>query len=229
VSHPLRGQLYELNIPSAEATHVVVLTEDVWNAQMSDSVVVPVYRWPDASPSLLLVALDEDLRGNCTRVQSMGHEFIGNWVGSCPDEPWVRIRVGVRKFLDVDRRIAKTPPPPLRVLRSDWWPHQNRIHFATNTAIGPSDKLYAIISDNDWNSLPEALTAAAVRLTSKTKRQRLRWEVPLGSSFVVTGDIYSVPVVAFEQKPPRTGYPTALTDDESAAIAVKQRSTLSLS
>ena len=174
-SHPICGDLYELDLPGAEATHVVVLSEDLWNAQMGDSVVVPVYHRPDANGSLLLVAVDDELRANCTRVQSMAHEFIGGRSGPCPAEPWVRIRIGVRMFIDIDRRIAKTPPPPQSVARRDWWPRQNRVHFAANPALAYGDKLYAIVSDDDWNSLPDARTVAAVRLTSKTKRQRLRW------------------------------------------------------
>jgi mRNA-degrading endonuclease toxin of MazEF toxin-antitoxin module len=207
---------------------VVVLTEDIWNAQMGDAVVVPLYNWPDASLSSLLVEVDDSLRANCTRVQSMAREFIGDWTGECPDDPWNRLRIGVRLFLDIDRRIAMTPPHRLRTRRSDWWPRQNNIHFATNTAIAASDKLYGIVSDNDWNSLPESKTVAAVRLTSKTKPQRLRWEVPVGGGYVVTGDIYSVAVSDFEQKPPRAGYPSRLSDDESAAIATKQQTVLSL-
>ena len=86
------------------------------------------------------------------------------------------------------------------------------------------------MSDEDWNSAPGANHFAAVRLTSKTKPQRLRWEVPVGDgSFVVTGDIYSVPLADFEQTPPPEKYPAQLTDEESAAIAENQKSTLTLS
>jgi mRNA-degrading endonuclease toxin of MazEF toxin-antitoxin module len=228
LSHPLCREIYELVIPGAQATHVVVLTEDIWNAQMTDSVVVPLYQEPDAKASIFRVEVDDELRADCTRVQSMAHEFIGQWTATCSDESWDRMLIGVRKFLDIDRRIAKTAPPRIRVRRSDWWPRQNNIHFATNTAIKTSDKLYAVVSDNDWNSLPESLTVAAVRLTSKTKKQRLRWEVPVSGGFVVTGDIYSVAVSDFEQKTPRQPYPTKLSDDESAAIAERQESALSL-
>jgi len=47
--------------------------------------------------------------------------------------------------------------------------------------------------------------------------------------FVVTGDIYSVALVDFEQKPPTKKYPVRLTDDQSCEIAKKQRTTLTLS
>ena len=53
--------------------------------------------------------------------------------------------------------------------------------------------------------------------------------MPVGGGFVVAGDLYSVAVADFEQRPPRSGYPDSLGDDESAAVAVRQRATLSLS
>ena len=230
MSHPLCGFIYELQIPDAQASYVLVLTEDLWNAQMGDSVVVPLYELPDATASLFLVDIGTKLKANCTRVQSMSHEFIANVVGRCPNEPWVRVRIGVRRFLDIDRRIAKTDPKPPVSPRPDWWPRQNDIHFATNAQINATDKLYAVISDNDWNSLAGTPNVAAVRLTSKTKPQRLRWEVPVGDGgFVVTGDIYSVALSDFEQKRPPKTYPSQITDDESAEIALKHKSALTLS
>ena len=228
MSHPLCGSIYELNLPGALATHAVVLAEDIWNAQMGDSVVVPIYTWPAVKPSLFLVKINDQLRANCTRVQSMSHEFIGQVLGACPSEPWVRLRIGARRFLDIDRRISKTPAKLPVTPRADWWPRQNVVHFAINTAISAHDKLYGVISDNDWNSLPETPNVAAVRLTSKTKRQRARSEVPVSGGFVVTGDIYSVAVADFEQNSPPSKYPSQLSDDESSAIAIKQKSVLSL-
>lgn len=77
--------------------------------------------------------------------------------------------------------------------------------------------------------IPSAPNVAAVRLTSKTKPHRSRWEVPVSGGYVVVGDIYSLAMSDIEQKPPRAKYPARLTNDESAAIAVKQKSSLSLS
>ena len=229
MSHPLCGFIYELRIPGARATHVLVLTEDIWNAQMGDSVVVPLYDLPDATSSVVLVEVGSKLRANCTRVQSMTRQFIGSAVARCPDDPWLRVRIGVRMFLDIDRRIAKTPAdPPVRP-RADWWPRQNDVHFARNAAIGPNDKLYGVISDDDWNSRVGTPSVAAVRLTSNTKATRLRWEVPVAGGFVVTGDIYSVALRDFERGPPPSKYPSRLTDDESAAVAKKQKAVLTLS
>jgi mRNA-degrading endonuclease toxin of MazEF toxin-antitoxin module len=229
LSHPLSGLVYELQIPGAQATHALVLSEDSWNAEMSDSVVVPLYPLPDTTPSLLLVEVGRILKAHCTRIQSMSHDFLGNPIARCPDDAWKRIRIGVRRFLDIDRRIAKAAVQPPLISRVDWWPRQNDIHFARNAAIGGKDKLYGVISDDDWNSLAGTVHVAAVRLTSKTKPARLRWEVPVSGGFVVTGDIYSVALTVVEQNPPPRKYPSRLTVDESAQIAAKQKAALTLS
>lgn len=230
MSHPLCSFIYELQVPVAvEASYALVLTEDDWNASMTDSVVVPIYRLPEAKPSLILVALEGELHANCTRVQSMPHEFLGSAVGVCEGEPWVRTRMGVRRFLDIDRRFDKRPAAAPAAPRTDWWPRQNDIHFANNSSIGPDDKLYGVVSDDDWNSLLETTYVAAVRLTSKAKAQRLRWEVPVTGGWVVTGDIYSVSYTRFEHKSPPGKYPSQLSDEESSQIAAKQRVALSLS
>lgn len=104
---------------------------------------------------------------------------------------------------------------------------RNDIRLARNPAIGANDKLYGVIGDDDWNSLAGAPNVAAVRLTSKTKANRLRSEVPVTGGFVVTGDIYSVARSDFEQKAPPSN-PARLTDDESAEVAKKQKAALTL-
>lgn len=228
MSSPRSGAIYSLDLPNATATYVIVLTEDAWNDELADSVIVPLYASVNQNPSLFLVTIAPDLVANCTRVQSMPHEFIGEFVGYCEEERWTRARIGVRRFLDLDRRIAKTPAPPAKTSRADWWPRQNDIHFAANPSIGPDDKLYGVISDNDWNSQPHAHYAACVRLTSKSKTKRLRWEVPVTGGWVVTGDIYSISYERFDQKAPPKKYPGALSDDESSEIAVRQKVALSL-
>jgi len=227
LSHPWSGWLYESAIPRAQASHLLVLTEDDWNAQMSDSVVVPLYG-EAVTPSKVAVPVDDGLTALCTRVQSVPHDFIGRAVRRCREEPWVRVRIGVRAYLDIDRRISKAPTLTPVAAREDWWPRQRAIRFAENPHIGPHDKLYAVISDDDWNSAPAARYAAAVRLTSRTKDRRLRWEVPVAGSWVVTGDLYSISYARFQQAPPRGDYPKQMTVDESAEVATRQRATLSL-
>lgn len=222
MSHPRSARIYESAIPGARASHLLVLTEDDWNAQMQDSVIAPLYR-ATLAPSKVVVPVGEDLVALCTRVQSVPHDFVGNAVGRCPPDAWVRVRVGVRVYLDIDRRSKRAPAPDPVTEREHWWPRQRAIHFAENPHIGPRDKLYAVISDDDWNSAHATRYAAAVRLTSRTKERRLRWEVAVAGSWIVTGDLYSIAHARFEQTPPRGDYPRRMTPEESAAVADRQK------
>ena len=194
---------------------------------MADSVVVPVYA-AELNGSKVVVEVAQDHFALCTRVQSVPHDFFGRAVSRCGEDAWVRVRLGVRAYLDIDRRVGDqtiaTPAAP----RSDWWPRQHAVHFARNASIGPEDKLYAVVSDNDWNSAPTTQYVGAVRLTSHTKVARARWEVAVAGSWTVVGDLYSISHQRFEQGAPRGDYPTQISPKESADIARKQKITLSL-
>lgn len=196
---------------------------------MNDSVVVPIYSLPDTVPSL---SSSSRSIAKCVRTapafQSMPHEFLGKSTAVCSGDPWVRTRIGTRRFLDIDRRVEKKPSLPPTAPRSDWTPVQNEVHFGSDPSIGSDDKLYALISDDDWNSLPATTHAAAVRLTSKTKRQRLRWELPVTGGCVVTGDIYSISDTRLKQRPPPPKYPSHLSEEESSLIAARQKTVLTL-
>lgn len=194
---------------------------------MRDSVIVPVYDLEVAESNLAVLIADGGA-AFCTRVQSMPHKFIGRPLGACPPEAWDKVQAGVRSFLSIEPRRTKTAPVTPKASRSDWWPRQNDIHFASDKSIGPDDKLYAIIADDDWNALPETRYTAAVRLTSRTKPQRGRWEIPVAGSWVVTGDLYSISYPRFERAAPRGAYPKQVSLRESAQIAGRQRTTLSL-
>jgi hypothetical protein len=206
----------------------LVISEDDWNDAMGDSVAVPVYHYEDAHESRFLVAVAESLWADCTKVLSVDHRLIGHPVQRCTQPPWVKARLGVREFLDIDRRIAIGPKPSPHADREEWCPRQHDIHFVSNPRISAQDKLYAVISDDGWNSAPGVKRAACVRLTSHTKPQRVRWEVPVARSWVVAGDIYQLAYHRFEQSAPRGNYPKRMTDAESAALADKQKVTLSL-
>jgi hypothetical protein len=225
---PLYGWRYQAAVPGAAAAELLVLTEDPWNQAMRDSVVVPIYRIPDPNPSVVEVLIADDLVAICTRVQNVPHEFFGASLGRCEMEPLTRVRIGVRRFLDIDARERQAPSPTPPTSRMEWWPRQSAIHFATNPRIGPDDKLYAIVADDGWNSRESTSYTAAVRLTSHTKPFRVRWEVPAAGSFVVSGDLYSLSYHRFERRPPRDPYPTALTPAETADVAASQRRALSL-
>jgi hypothetical protein len=205
----------------------LIISEDLWNDQMGDSVAVPVYRYADAKPSRFRVDLGDGYWAECTKTLSVDHRLIGVAASRCPDEAWVNARIGVRRFLDIDRRIA-TATTREAGPRADWWPRQHDVHFVENPRISSDDKLYAVISDNAWNSADGAPHAACVRLTSHTKPARERWEVPVAGSWIVSGDLYLFRYDRFQQQPPRADYPKRISPDESSALASKQKFTLSL-
>jgi mRNA-degrading endonuclease toxin of MazEF toxin-antitoxin module len=230
LSGPRAGWLYENNVDGATAEHLLVVSENDWNDTMRDSVVVPVMRLTGVRPNALRVALDPepDLYAQCTLVQSIAHEDIGAPLRVCPEEAWVRTRLGVRRFLDIDRRRTNSAKPPLAAGPTHWWPRQDDVHFATLPGV-PQDKLMAAVSDNDWNSTVGARHCAAVRLTSRgPKAKRVRWEVPVSGGFVIVGDLYALPFTAMHRQAPPAKYPQRLSSDESSRIALRQQITLSL-
>lgn len=228
MSGPRCGWLYENDAPGGRADRLLVLTENDWNDAMRDSVVVPVFRLPGATSNLFRVLVDDELYAECTRVQSIAQARIGRPVSPCAEEAWVRVRIGVRRFLDVDRRIDMAPKPAAGDNRVDWYPHQDSVHFAAIPGI-PDDKLFAAVSDDDWNSTPGVSHCCAVRLTSRgPKAARERWEVPISGGWVVAGDVYALPYAVMEQQPPPAEYPQMLTPEESANIAARQKRALSL-
>lgn len=227
MSHARFGWRYEPALPKATAAEYLVLTEDPWNAVMGDVVIVPIFAVEEPQTNLMRVLVDDGLVANCTRPNNLNITFLGDAVGPCDDGPLTRVRIGVRRYLDIDRRVEKNTLPASDP-RSTWWPHQGDFHFARNPRIGPHDKLYASVADDDWNSREGVTYTATVRLTSKTKAFRRRWEVPVAGSFVVSGDLYTISYTRFEQKPPPARYPQAMTDDELAAVATVQKRALSL-
>lgn len=229
MSGPLCGFLYEARIPGAIATQLLVLTEDAWNERVGDSVVVPVFPAEDVKTNLYRVETAPGLVADCTRVQSLPHRFFGGRVGACPDEPWTRIRIGVRKHLDIDARIARRGRVSARTTRTDWWPRQREVYFATRSDV-PGDKLYGVISDDVWNSRPAVAYCTTTRLTSRgPKEWRRRWEVPVTGGWVVSGDLYLTAYRRMDQTPPDPArYPTDLSEEESAEIALRQRATFTL-
>jgi mRNA-degrading endonuclease toxin of MazEF toxin-antitoxin module len=229
VSGPLCGSLYTAQIPGARATHLLVLTEDLWNDRVGDSVVVPVFPVQNPTTNDYLVEIEPGFIADCTRVQSIPHEYFGQRVGTCSDDSWDRTRVGVRKHLDIDNRIARRPRARVKTARRDWWPRQREIFFASRSEM-PQDKLYGVVSDDAWNSRPAATYCTTVRLTSTdSKAWRRRWKVPVTGGWVVSGDLYLTAYQRMDQTPPHPKkYPTELSEDESAEIARRQKTTFTL-
>jgi hypothetical protein len=227
VSKPRYGWRYASALPDGTAEEFLVLTEDPWNDVMRDSVVVPVFRDDEPKQSNVRVLVADDLVAICTRPSNLAHEFLGEPIARCDSVALKRVTIGIWLHLDIHRRINKTTSPPPAGVRSDWWPRQGEFHFGPHPT-GGKDKLYASVASNLWTSLPKVTYTAAVRLTSRTKSFRARWEVPIAGSFVVSGDLYLIPYEDFEQAAPPPKYPQGMTQDELAALAASQRRALSI-
>lgn len=222
------GTVYEAEVPGAERVRaLLVLSENLWNQYASDSVAVPIYE-DDQTENRFKIQIYVGQLADCTRVQNFPHRVLGARLGECAAEPWLKTRLGVRTYLDILARIKMQPATVPRPNHSKWWPRQNDIHFASSTRTS-GDKLFGIVSDNIWNSLEDRKYFATVRLTSKTKPERSKWEVPVSGGCVVVGDVYSTAKSRIQRTPPdASAYPTELTRKESALIAANQRRTLSL-
>ena len=223
---PRCGDYYESRLTDGGPFAFLILSEDLWNARVPDSVAVPIYE-SDDPPSQMIPAMGAGLRADCTKVQSVPHHFFGSRLGTCPEEPWLRIRIGVRLHLDIDGREKEVSSGADEITRTEWWPHQNEIHFADFLGL-PNPKLFGVITNDQWNSREHTSYCTAVRLTSKTKDWRQRWEVEVAGGWVVCADLYSLPYSDMEQSPPAANYPTSLSLQESRDLATRQKYTLSL-
>ncbi|HEV7493727.1 MAG TPA: hypothetical protein VGO10_08100 [Baekduia sp.] len=231
MSGPRAGWLYENKVNGAAAEQLLVLSENDWNDTMRDSIVVPVMRLTGVAPNALRISVDETpgLYAQCTLVQSIAHDGIGAPLRVCPEEAWIRTRLGVRRFLDIDRRRTSAAKPSPSPERTEWWPRQDDVHIATLPGI-PQQKVVSAISDDDWNSTASVRHCAAARLTSRgPKANRVRWEVPVSGGFVVAGDLSALPYAAINrQAPAAKKYPQRFSADESSRIALRQQTALSL-
>jgi mRNA-degrading endonuclease toxin of MazEF toxin-antitoxin module len=220
LSRPSWGRLYQLALPGARAELALVVSEDDWNQRTRDAVIVPVYREQDPQTSNVRVAVGEGLVADCTRVQNLVQEFLGEHVGACPAPALTRVRIGIRVYLDIDRLIAKQRRGEPPRAREEWWPRQAKVHYALEREV-QRKKLFAIFSDDDWNSRPQTRYSAAVRLTSKRRDWREGWEVEVPGGCVVAGHLYSLLHADLDQKAPPASKPRHLEDDELAEIAAR--------
>lgn len=217
MSAPLWGHVHDFVLPGARAEAAVVLSEDDWNLRTRDAVIVPVFRAPGSAESNVRVALDDELVADCTRVQNVAQEYLGDSREPCAREVLTRIRLGVRIYLDLDRLMAMKPHSPLRP-RSDWWPRQGQVRHADIPEV-PGEKMFCIVSDDDWNSRPTTSYSGAVRLTSKKRDWRGRWEVEVPGGCVVAGHLYSLLHADIDPRPPEGKRPPELTPEELKEIA----------
>ena len=198
-----------LDLPGGRATHALVLSEDDWNSWANDCVIVPIY------PSHVLRAgnqLRVETRwgtADCTRVFNIGNPSLTAFAGTPSIPVLAQIRRGVRSFLCVDALLAQSIAP--EPLTASWYPKWAYSYYS-NIGVRGERKMHAILSDNAWNS--EMDYVSAVRLTSKSKESRVRWEVPVKGGPVIVGDLHLFAKSNVIQKPPRPPRPGRLTNTE---------------
>lgn len=218
MSSQLWGHIYDFELDGAQAEAVLVVSEDEWNTRTRDAVIVPLYRDPGGEAGNVRVAIDDQLVADCKRVQNVAQDTIGADRGACPTEPLTRVRLGIRIYLDIDRLLrragSRTPLNP----RPLWWPRQGQIRYA-NLPDFPADKMFCLASDDDWNSRPTTAYSAALRLTSKSREWRSRWEVEIGSSWIVAGHLYSIVHADIDPTPPKPPRPQEASLDELYELA----------
>lgn len=223
---PICGDYYRSGVPGGVAEALLVLSEDPWNERVDDVVAVPIFR-SEAVPTRLRPELTPGLIADCTLARNVNQEYLAERIGTCPDEPWTRIRMGVRIHLDIDHRIKKTPKPASQINRTEWWPHQDEVRFAEYEDI-PQEKMFGVVTNDQWNSRESTTYCSAVRLTSKSKKWRERWEVEVDGGWVVSSDLFVVRYVLMDQAPPEPPRPDHLGLDQSAEISSKQKKVLTL-
>lgn len=215
---PITGRLYDFELEGAQAEAVLVLSENDWNERTRDVVIVPVYRGRGTGVGNVRVEVAPGLVADCTRIQNVPQDELGRDRGVCPTQPFVRVRIGVRIYLDIDRlRRQAGPKSPLQP-RSSWWPRQGDVRYVEVTGF-PEDKMYCVMSEDDWNSRDTTIYSAGLRLTSKTRSWRSPWEVQISSGWIVTGHLYSLLLEDFGQQPPRAPRPQRADSDELEQLA----------
>lgn len=218
MSTPLWGHLYDFILPGARAESAIVVSEDDWNARTRDAVVVPVYREPGTTSGNVRVELDGGLVADCTRVQNVARESLGKDRGVCERRALTRIRIGVRIYLDIEQLLMQSGPRQPISPRSQWWPRQGQVSYAEVPGLS-QNKMFCLISDDDWNSRPATAYSAAVRLTSKGRERRSKWEVGVPGGSAVAGHLYSLLHEDIDPSSPTSPRPAKLMPEKLRDIA----------
>jgi mRNA-degrading endonuclease toxin of MazEF toxin-antitoxin module len=219
-----RGFIYQLAVDPGDdpdfippaAERVLVLSEDRWNGTMKSSVIVPLY--PRASEesqhaALLQPPVDDDSYADCTLLQSLDDDDLGDLIAACAREALYAVVRGVRTYLDVDALLARKIKRPPAGGRSTFWPRQRDVYWGRR--FETQRERYLIAADDEFNIRSDR--TAALFLTSRSKNWRSRWQVAVRGGFVISGDIDQFAYVELdEQNRPQPGQ---FTRDEMAEVA----------
>jgi mRNA-degrading endonuclease toxin of MazEF toxin-antitoxin module len=165
---------------------VLVVSEDPWNRAMNTSVIVPLYPLEEIERATdLLVAIDSHHYADCTLVQSLDEDDIGEEITECEPEPLSAVGFGLGVYLDIDDLIGKRIRRPPTTGRGDFWPRQREIYWAAR--FGDQRERYAGMPSDEFNV--RSNHTAMLFLTLRDKSWRSRWQVPRDGGYVVSGDI----------------------------------------
>ncbi len=194
-------------------TGAVVVSEDAWNEWARSPIVVPL----DASlranalrPSIGAIGV-----ADCTRPITVSQTRLGTVHGQLSTEESTAVTAALFSMLNVAHLINGTVAPQPARAPAGWYPRFGSIYFGT-LPIGGQEKMFAIVSDDRWNATQPFVIG--LRLTSKRKELRQRWEVPLSGGPAIVGDIQLIPTARLEQTPPRPPRPVHCTPSQRAAI-----------
>ncbi|MEJ7787371.1 MAG: hypothetical protein WKF96_21415 [Solirubrobacteraceae bacterium] len=233
MSRPVHGAIYRFTKTGAVAAFVLVLSENDYNAVTRDVVIVPIFADEAMGESDAAVRVSLTHIAHCTRVTTVLQEDLelSRRGITCPPQVLARIKRGICAYLSLQRLVERTPAPPVETTRDTWWPRQSAVHYAPLEALDDERKLFAVISEDDWNSRPGSRYSTGVKLTSKGRSPehwRAPLEVPVPGGVAVSGHLYLLVHAAMSPKSPNPPRPAALDDEQMAQLAAKTADVLSL-
>ena len=218
-----RGFLYQLAVDGGDpdfvapaAKHVLVLSENRWNETMKSSVIVPLYpRTEDESEhaAQLQVPVDDNSYADCTLLQSLDDDDLGNVVEACEQEALDAVVRGARTYLGIEALLARRIMRPPARGRSTFWPRQRDVYWGRRSE--NQRERYLIAAEDEFNIRSDR--TAALFLTSRSKKWRSCWQVPVHGGFVISGDIDQFAYVELEEQ--NRPKPSQFTRDEMAEVA----------
>lgn len=221
MSPPLWGHIYDFELKGARAEAVLVVSENDWNSRTRDVVVVPLYGGGVAEAGNVRIAIKDGLVADCTRVQNVAQDVIGADRGASERQALLRVRLGLRVYLDIDRLVDRARPRASAPdANTGWWPRQGQVRYAEVPGF-PADKMFCVVSEDDWNSRTSTAYSAALRLMSKTRRWRSQWEVEIGNRWIVAGHLYSLLHADIDQAVPSSPRPREACPEELHQLAMR--------
>jgi mRNA-degrading endonuclease toxin of MazEF toxin-antitoxin module len=212
----------------------LVLSEDDYNAVTRDVVIVPIFADEATETSDAVVRISATHIAHCTRITTVLQEDLAldRECVPCPGSQLHRIEQGVSGYLALQRLVEGSPPPVVRTTRTAWWPRQGDIRYAPLEAAAGAKKMFAILSEDDWNSRPGSTHSTGAKLTSKSRAPE-HWRAPLevpvaGGGVVVAGHLYLLPHTAIDPKAPNAPRPSTLEAQQLAELAARSATVLGL-